>query len=119
METLLRDTAVRVVVTVGILHELLHIVTDARRFQKPMSVSEAITLVRAYSGRTNVRVLPAEEVDLLNALELMTKLHLGRNRAADALLAAVLRRHSIRRLLTRNLRGFSCFEFLQPEDPLS
>ena len=80
-------------------------------------MDQALGLVRAYHGRTNIRILATEETDLLNAMALVGKNRLGRKRLADTLLATTLRRYSVRLLHTRNRKDFKIFEFLTTEDP--
>lgn len=118
LEAELSDPEGRVVLTVGILHEWMHVVTDGRRFEEPLTMDEAARTAREYLGRQNISVLSTEEVDLANALTLVERYRLGRQRLADALLAATLRRHGVRRLMTRNRRDFQVFPFLEVVDPL-
>jgi uncharacterized protein len=117
LESLLRDSDCRVVFTVPILHEFMHIITDGRRLDHPATMDQALGIVRAYHGRTNIRILATDETDLLNALALVGKHRLGRKRLADTLLAATLRRYSVQRLHTRNRKDFKTFEFLTTKDP--
>ncbi|GMU56429.1 MAG: hypothetical protein AMXMBFR33_55750 [Candidatus Xenobia bacterium] len=118
LEAALVDATGRVVLTVGILHEVLHILTDGRRFGNPMSMADGIDFIRTYLGRTNIAVLPTQEVDLENALSLVEQFRLGRGRISDALLAATARRYGIRRLMTHNVRDFAVFPFLEVIDPI-
>lgn len=118
LERALIDARGRIVVTVSILHEVLHVITDARRFAHPLSMVQAIEFVRTYMGRSNIAVLGNDEVDLGNALSLLEEYRLGRGRMADALLASILRRHGTRRLMTHNVRDFSVFPFLEVIDPI-
>ncbi len=119
LEAALADSTGRVVLTVGILHEVLHIVTDGRRFESPMSMADGVDFIRTYLGRANIAVLPTEEVDLENALSLLEQFRLGRGRISDALLAATARRYGIRRLMTHNVRDFAVFPFLEVIDPVA
>ena len=118
VEAILADPSARVLLTVGILAEVVHVVTDSRRFQPALSIHQATALARTYLNRTNVAVMPTEDIDLQNALALMDRYRLGRGRISDTLLAAVLQRHGVVRLLTRNLADFQIFPFLRPENPL-
>ncbi|MBI3926371.1 MAG: PIN domain-containing protein [Armatimonadetes bacterium] len=117
VERLLADRSGRMVLTVAILHELVHVVTDSRRFEPPLSMAEAIRMVRAYLGRLNVRIVHSDEIDLANALALLEEHGLGRQRVADTLLAATLRRYSVNTLWTGNVRDFQVFPFLEAIDP--
>lgn len=117
VESALRDEKTRLNFTVGIFQEFLHIVTDQRRFEHPLTMREATEAVAIHQGRQNVRILETSENDLMNAMALLQLHRLGRNRIADTILAAVLRRHGVRRLWTKNLSDFRLFDFLAVSDP--
>lgn len=104
-------------VTPLVLHEFVHVVTDERRFDPPVSMSEAVAIARGYVGRSNVECLAVDEGSLLLALDLLARHRLGRKRIADALLAATLLTHGVRRLATFNVADFAPFEPLQASEP--
>jgi hypothetical protein len=41
-----------------VLHEFVHVITDGRRFDRPVAMTEALTLARGYLGRSNVECTP-------------------------------------------------------------
>jgi len=90
------------VVTPNILHEFIHVVTDARRFDPPVTMSEALATARLYLGRKNVACVDADETAVLMAFELLDRYGLGRKRLADTLFAATLLQHGIREVITCN-----------------
>jgi len=106
-------------VTPLVLHEFVHVVTDERRFDPPVSMGEALEIARGYLGRSNVECLPVDEGALLLALDLLGRHRLGRKRIADALLAATLLTHGVHRLTTFNTADFSLFESLDAAEPRS
>lgn len=106
-----------VVVTPLVLHELVHVMTDPRRFDPPVSIGEALALARGYVGRANVECLAVDEGSLVLALDLLTRHRLGRKRIADTLLAATLLTHGVHRLATFNPGDFAPFESLQASEP--
>lgn len=106
------------VVTPSILHELVHIITDARRFDPPVSMSEATSIARGYLNRTNIECLSIDEGAVALALDLLERHGLGRKRVADTLLAATLLTHSVHEIITNNARHFDIFEGLRGIDPL-
>ena len=57
----LGDDRCRFAVTALVLHEFVHIVTDARRFDPPVAMAEAVTIAGGYLDRTNVECLPVDE----------------------------------------------------------
>lgn len=107
------------VLTPAILHELLHVITDPKRFEHPLSMVEASALARYYMNRSNVELLTTDESAMLLALDLMEKHRLGRKRLADTLFAATLLTHDVGRLVTLNGRDFRLFVDLELIDPLT
>ena len=117
LQAALRRPDTVLVVTMMILHEFVHIVTDARRFEPPLTMSEALALVRLYLGRSNVKCVPVDEESGLLMSELLDRHRLGRNRIADTLLAATLITHGVTQLVTCNGEDFRLFEDLHIVDP--
>ena len=113
----LADPDVTLAVTPIVMHELVHIITDPRRFDPSASMSEAIALARRYLGRTNVECLPVDVDSLDLALALLDHHRLGRKRIADALLAATLLTHGVSERITCNPGDFVVFEGLRVTDP--
>ncbi len=114
---MMRSFAERNGVTPNILHEFVHIVTDNRRFEPPLNMTEALAVARLYSGRSNVECLPVNETVLATAFDLLEHYQLGRKRIADTLFAASLLLHGVRDLITCNPRDFRVFEDLKVIDP--
>jgi predicted nucleic acid-binding protein len=108
---------VTLIVTPNILHEFLHIVTDARRFDPPVSMKDALAVARGYLDRANVECLSVDELSLVSALDLLERHQLGRNRIADTLFAASLLNHGVRELITCNTTDFKVFAELTLIDP--
>jgi len=113
----LESRSVTLVISPLVLHEFVHVVTDPRRFDPPVAMSEAIALSRRYLGRSNVECLAVDEGAMVLALELLDREGLGRKRVADALLAATLLSHGVERLASCNSRDFEIFEGLEIIDP--
>lgn len=99
------------------LHEVLHVATDPRRFERPLPMKEALRLVRLlWEARDVVRVQPGPHA-LLRTLELMERHRLGRKRILDTALAATLEGAEVRRLATFNGDDFRVFPFLDVVEP--
>ncbi len=113
----LENPDLTLVVTPGILHEFVHVVTDGRRFDPPVSMAEALAVARLFLGRSNFECVGADETILLEAFDLLERYQLGRKRIADTLLAATLLHHSISELITCNPRDFGIIEGLELIDP--
>lgn len=98
--------------TAQVLHEFLHITTDPRRFEHPLSMAEALRVAhRLWDAGEVIRLVPAPEV-LPRTLELMERLRLGRKRILDTALAATLESAGVHRLATFNHADFAIFGFL-------
>ena len=108
---------VTLVVTPSVLHEFVHVITDPRRFEPPVGMSEALALARLYLGRANVECVATDAEALAEALTLVERHRLGRKRLADTLIAATLLRHGVRQLVTCNPGDFEVFSALQLVDP--
>jgi predicted nucleic acid-binding protein len=98
--------------TPQVVHEFLHVATDPRRFENPLSMRDALWLARQlWDAEEVVRLYPAPEV-MPRTLELMESLRLGRKRILDTALAATLECAEVRRLATFNPDDFTVYGFL-------
>jgi predicted nucleic acid-binding protein len=100
-----------------IIAEFIHIVTDAKRFSRPLEMAIAITLAEQWwSARDVVPVFPN---DLAMRLQLawLRQHFLGRKRLLDTLLAATYWQAGITSILTTNpsdFKVFRCFQCITP-----
>jgi len=100
-----------------VLHEFLHICTDARRFEKPIPMKLAVSRARElWRSREIDRIVPRQEI-LDRTLELLEINRLGRKRILDTALAATLEAAGIRRLATLNGQDYRIFPFLEVVEP--
>lgn len=105
------------VVTASILHELVHVVTDPRRFDPALKMAEALAAARSFLGRSNMEVVTADEDALALAFHLMHAHRLGRKRLADTIFAATLIHHGVGVLVTCNVADYAVFADLATVDP--
>ncbi len=97
--------------TPQVLTEFIHIVTDPRRFQRPLTASEAISKARFWWMAEEVQqVVPTSESTVL-FLDWMHRYNLGRKRILDTQLAAVLWTAGVRTVITSNPADFQVFGF--------
>ena len=107
----------RLGLTPQVLHETLHVCTDGRRFEKPLEMKTAISLLRdLWDAKETARLLPGPTT-LHRTLELLDSLGLGRKRILDTALAATLEAAGVKRLATLNAPDFRIFPFLEVIDP--
>jgi predicted nucleic acid-binding protein len=117
VESQLARRDVTLVLTPSVLHEFVHVVTDPRRFEPPVGMSEALALARLYLGRANVECAVTDADAVVVAFDLVDRHRLGRKRLADTLLAATLLRSGVRQLVTCNADDFEIFAGLELVDP--
>jgi predicted nucleic acid-binding protein len=113
VERILGATEDRLVLSPLVCHEWLHIVTDPRRFDPPLPMTDGIRQIEDLAAAANVLVVSVDELTLRGALALLAEHQLGRKRIADTLLAACLRAAGIGDLLTANADHFRAFSFLK------
>lgn len=92
-----------------VLTEFAHVVTDPRRFSRPLSMPQALEIVQDWWQAMECRpVTPsAEAVSVF--LDWMSRYRLGRKRLLDTMLAASYHSAGIRRIATTNWRDFRTF----------
>lgn len=113
LDTEARERGSSLAITPQVLHEFLHVSTDPRRFEHPLSMQAGLRWSRdLWNAAEVVRILPAPGV-LDRTLELLESLRLGRKRILDTALAATLELAGVRRLATFNPGDFRSFAFLE------
>jgi predicted nucleic acid-binding protein len=101
-----------------VINEFLHVTTDARRFNPPLTMIEALDWVENFLTNPSVGLLEPTPESLRQTLKWIREFHLGRKRILDTHLAAVLHTAGVRRLLTSNpgdFTVFGVFEIVTPE----
>ncbi len=102
-----------------VIFEFLHVVTDPKRFETPLPMTEALERARElWRGAEIVRVMPTSQT-VMRVFELMTSLGLGRKRILDTALAATYEAAGILSIATLNRRDFQVFDFVETVDPLA
>jgi predicted nucleic acid-binding protein len=113
LEDEVRGRGQRLGVTLQVLLEFLHITTDPRRFETPLSMEQALEWSQSiWDGKEVARLLPGPLV-LTRTLELMRSYRLGRKRILDTALAATLEVAGVKKLATMNGKDFGLFPFLE------
>ena len=99
-----------------VLTEFVHIVTDRRRFERPLSMHQAVGKARFWwNAREVARVFPGEET-VTQFLTWMREHALGRKRLLDTMLAATYYANGVTTIATsnaRDYRGFGVFELVE------
>ena len=97
-------------ITSGILAEFIHIVTDGRRFETPLSISEALERAAFWGEAREVTLLSADDVVNAQWLKWLADFQLGRKRLLDTLIAVTWHVAGVREICTLNPRDFKVFE---------
>ena len=100
-----------------VVAEFIHIATDPRRFEQPLSMAEALEKAQAWwdAGETE-HVLPTPEC-MAQFWRWMDEFNLGRKRLLDTMLAATYFTHHVHTILSSNARDyatFGCFHVIVP-----
>ena len=92
-----------------VLSEFIHVVTDRRRFERPLSMAQALAKAASWWNATEVeRIFPDDQV-ASQFLAWMQEHGLGRKRLLDTLLAATYYRSGVTRIVTSNARDYRVF----------
>lgn len=104
------------VLTAQVLGEFLHVVTDPRRFHRPLSMKQAIEKSRDWLAAAET-LFVAPDLDVCRIFhEHMLAQRLGRKRILDTLLAATLIKAGVPLLITGNTEHYCEFEGLEAVD---
>lgn len=97
--------------------EFLHVVTDERRFDPPLTMIEALSWIEDFLANPAVSLAEPAPEALHQTLRWMRQFNLGRKRILDTYLAAVCHTAGVRRLLTSNPADFAVFGVLEAVAP--
>ena len=100
---------IRLVFPPLVINEFLHVITDERRFDPPLTMTEALDWMEGFLANPAVSVLGPSAESAGQTLRWMRQFELGRKRVLDTNLAAVLHTAGVRHLLTSNPGDFAVF----------
>jgi len=89
--------------------EFLHVVTDPARFERPLSIEQAIERVWFWTGQNRIRVVYPADLSVKRCLMWLTAYRLGRKRLLDTQMAAVYAEEGVTALWTANPDDFALF----------
>ena len=99
-----------------VLMEFLHVVTDPRRFQKPLAMEEAVARADFWWGAKEIiQVVPGPESFRL-CFRWIREHRLARKRLLDTQLAASLHQAGVHRIITQNRKDFEIFGVFEIEE---
>lgn len=92
-----------------VLTEFAHVVTDPRRFERPLPMNQALSIGERWWQSIECRHVPTDADTVSTFLDWMTLHQLGRKRLLDTMLAATYRTAGVPRLATTDWRDFEVF----------
>lgn len=98
--------------------EWVHVVTDARRFEYPLSMAAALEKAQAWWGAREVEHVSPTPESMAQFWSWMNEFKLGRKRLLDTMLAATYFSHGVHAILSSNARDyttFGCFHVITPD----
>ena len=96
--------------TTGIIAEFIHVVTDPRRFAKPLAMANAMVFADFWSRAAEVTLLPQSAGTSATWIDWLQRHRLGRKHLLDTLIAATWHTASITLVYTLNPADFEIFE---------
>jgi predicted nucleic acid-binding protein len=100
-----------------VINEFLHVVTDAKRFNPPLTMNEALDWIEGFLANSAVKVPDTSAGSSGQTLQWIRKFNLGRKRILDTYLAAILYSAGVKRLLTSNPADFTVFGVFEIVSP--
>ncbi|HEX3627897.1 MAG TPA: PIN domain-containing protein [Verrucomicrobiae bacterium] len=92
-----------------VVDEFLHVTTDERRFNPPLTMTEGLDWVEGLLSNSTVGLLEPTPASVQQALRWMRQFNLGRKRILDTQLAAIFHTSNVTRILTSNPADFAVF----------
>lgn len=111
----LLDAGDRFALAPQVLAELIHVITDDRRFERPLSVEQARLRAEAWWNAEEVTAALPNEHTVPRFFSWFREHGLGRKRLLDTMLAATYITNDIASIVTSNARDyadFGCFELV-------
>ncbi len=99
-----------VALTPQVLDEYLHVATDPRRFERPLTMGDALSVADRWWNAGECRQVTTDSRAVSIFLDWMSAYRLDRRRILDTMLAASYRAADVTRIATTNWRDFEVFE---------
>lgn len=100
----------RLALTSGILAEFVHVVTDPKRFEMPLTMTEALGWAAFWGDAGEIAIISPDIAAHQQWLVWLEQHRLGRKRLLDTLIAATWWSAGIREVFTLNPADFRIFD---------
>lgn len=97
-----------------VLPEFIHIVTDERRFERPVPMPRALELTEKWRDAVEVRLVSPTQEACSVFTTLMARHRLGRKRLLDTMLTATYLAAGVHTVVTIDVRDFAVFSGFAP-----
>ena len=111
-----KDETIKIAIYFNCFNEFLHVITDARRFENPFSVKEAISVIDFWCDLDRVTVLYPDDTTFKRTLAWMNMYNLGRNRINDSQMASCYLSNNVSSIITANPDDFEIFDCFEIKD---
>jgi len=100
-----------------VINEFLHVVTDPKRFNPPLTMIEALDWIEEFLKNSAAKVPDTSAASIHQTLQWIRQFNLGRKRILDTYLAAILHSAGAKRLMTSNPADFAVFGVFEIVSP--
>lgn len=100
-----------------VINEFLHVVTDPKRFNPPLTMIEALDWIEEFLKNSAAKVPDTSAASIHQTLQWIRQFNLGRKRILDTYLAAILHSSGAKRLMTSNPADFAVFGVFEIVSP--
>ncbi|MBR5646573.1 MAG: type II toxin-antitoxin system VapC family toxin [Treponema sp.] len=107
---LAEDESIKIAMYFNCFNEFLHVITDAKRFENPLSVKEAVNIIDLWCDLDRITVLYPDDTVFKRTIAWMNMFNLGRNRINDTQMAACYLSNNITSIITANPKDFEIFQ---------
>ena len=97
-----------------VLTEFCHVVTDPKRFERPLSIAQATHCAHRWVTAREITIVPSREAAVMTFVGLMQTYALGRTRLLDTMLAATYIAAEVHTIVTIDARDFARFAGFAP-----
>jgi len=110
------DNTIDVAIFYNCFNEFLHVITDSKRFENPLSIQEAIEIIDFWCDIDRVKLLYPDDKSFKHTIAWFNLYNLGRNRINDTQMAAVYLTNGISKIITANPKDFMIFNCFEIQD---
>ncbi len=96
-----------------VISEFIHVVTDPKRFEQPLSMDDAIQAAMKWWNAKESRHIFGDSESTLLQIKWMQQFRLGRRRILDTQFASICYSNGIKSIITTNARDFEIFEVFE------